>query len=75
MLSEFHDSESGNARDFWNIGGHCYIVSILESLKHLRKCGRATFVVKATVMGAGAPDSANVKSLRGTSIDLSIAVA
>jgi hypothetical protein len=75
MLSEFHDSKPGNARDFWNIGGQGYIVSILESLKHLRKCGRATFVVKATVVGAGAPDGADIKSLRGTSIDLPVAVA
>src|SRR5215475_5239577 len=52
MLSEFHDSKPRNACDFWNIGGHRYIVPILESLEHLRKCCGATFVVKAAVVGA-----------------------
>src|SRR5499427_8692038 len=65
MLSEFHDSKPRNACDFWNISGHRYIVPILESLEHLRKCGRATFVVKAAVVGARAPDGADIKPLGG----------
>src|SRR6476646_12176235 len=75
MLSKFHDSKPGDARDFWNIGGHRYIVAILQSLKHLRKCGRATFVVKAAIVRAGAPDGADIKPFGGTSVDLPVAVA
>ena len=47
MLCEFHYSKPGDARNFWNIGGHRYIVPILERLKHLRKCRSAAFVVKS----------------------------
>ena len=74
MLSEFHDSKPGDARDFWNIGGHRYIVPILESLKHLRKRGRPTFVMKATVVRAGTPDGTDIKPFGGTSIDLPVAM-
>jgi len=75
MLSKFHDSKPGDARDFWNISGHRYIVPILQGLKHLRKRGRATFVVKPAIVRAGAPDGADIKPFGGTSVDLPVAVA
>ena len=75
MLSEFHDSKPGDARDFWNIGCHRYIVAILQRLEHLRKCGRPTFVVKAAIVRAGAADGSDIKPLCGPCVDLPIPVA
>ena len=75
MLCEFHNSEPRDTRDFGNIGGHRYIVAVLECLEHLRKCRGTTFVVKAPIMRARAADRADIQPFGSTRIDLPVAVA
>ena len=75
MLGELYHAKTGDARDFRDIGGHCDIVAILERFEHLMESGCAAFSVKFAVVCTRPADRADAELLRGSRIDLAVAVA
>src|SRR5262245_66317291 len=74
MLRQLHYAKPRAACDFWYVGSHCNIVAVFKGIKHLREGHGAAFVVKAAIVGAGAPNSPDIQPLGSTCIDLAVAV-